>query len=151
VFAVALGIKLEGSAGSFEERCRNARYAELQRIKEENDYDIILTGHNLTDQAETVLYKFITCGFIEGLIGIKAKREDNVIRPLLCLTREEIRRYLDESNISYWNDPSNNDVEMCVRNKLRHKVMPVLREINPRFEYAITKLSLGMQGFRLSH
>jgi len=83
------------------------------------------TGHTLSDQAETVLYRLVTSGTAKG---IKAKREDGVVRPLLCLWRDETRAYCEQEGLPFREDSSNPGT---VRGLIRDEVLPLLRRIHP--------------------
>ena len=122
---------------SIEEAGREIRYSELLKTAEKYKADKIATAHNASDNVETILLNFIKGTGIKGLTGIPVKRE-NIIRPILCLNSDEIRKYLDANNISYKVDKSNldNDYE---RNFLRNKIIPKLKQrLNPRVEEKIS-------------
>ena len=122
---------------SIEEAGREIRYSELLKAAEKYKANKIATAHNLSDNVETILLNFIKGTGIKGLTGIPVKRE-NIIRPILCLNSDEIRKYLDANNISYKVDKSNldNDYE---RNFLRNKIIPKLKQrLNPRVEEKIS-------------
>ena len=83
------------------------------------------TGHTASDQVETVLYRLATSG---RTTGIKAKREDGVVRPLLPLWRDETERYCHEHGLAFRTDSSNVDT---VRGLIRDELLPILRRIHP--------------------
>lgn len=90
----------------------------------------IVTAHNMNDQAETMLMRFVRGTDIKGLVGILPKREQ-IIRPMLCLSREEIEAYCMQMQIPYRNDESNFK-EIYTRNKIRLKCLPYIKEeFNP--------------------
>ena len=90
----------------------------------------IVTAHNMNDQAETMLMRFMRGTDIKGLSGILPKR-GNIIRPLLCLTREEIEAYCKEMNIPYRDDETNFKT-IYTRNKIRLQCIPYIKEeLNP--------------------
>ena len=112
-----------------EEECgRILRYEFFTEISEKLGGAKIATAHNLNDNAETVLFRLIRGSAAHGLCGIKYKR-DNIIRPLLDVTREEIESYLNENKIS-WCEDSTNKETFYTRNKIRNCVMPMLEEIS---------------------
>ena len=82
----------------------------------------IATAHHMDDQAETVLFQLFRGSGLTGLCGIRYKRED-IIRPLLCITRKEIECYLQERNLEYCHDQTN-DQDYYARNKIRHHILP---------------------------
>lgn len=120
-----------------EEAARELRYGFLQKIAGEEGFARIATAHNADDNAETVLFNLIRGSGTAGLCGIPPVR-GNVIRPLLSTTREEIESYLKENGIPHVEDSSNSS-DLYSRNRLRHQVVPVLRQINPAFSLAVLR------------
>jgi len=86
------------------------------------------TGHTASDQVETILYRLATSG---RPTGIKAKREDGVVRPLLPLWRHETEAYCREHGLAFGRDASNDDT---VRGRIRNEILPLLRTIHPAAE-----------------
>lgn len=119
-----------------EECGRQIRYEFFNSLKLEN-YKIA-TAHNLSDYAETVIFNLTRGTGINGLLGIRAKR-DNIIRPLLYLKKSEIVKYCKDNNISYVDD-STNFLEDYARNKIRLNVIPLLTEINSNLENNILNM-----------
>ncbi len=89
------------------------------------------TAHTADDNAETVIFNLIRGAGLNGLCGIKPVRE-GIIRPLINLGREEVERYCEENNLEFVTD-STNLTDDYTRNKIRHKIIPVIRELNPGF------------------
>lgn len=114
-----------------EEAARKLRYEFLAAAAAKLGCDRIATAHNADDNAETILLNLARGAGAAGLGGIPPVRE-NIVRPLLGVTRAEILSYLEENGISHVED-SSNESDAYSRNAIRHKVMPVLREINPAF------------------
>ena len=83
------------------------------------------TGHTLSDQVETILFRLVSSG---APTGIKPRREDGVVRPLLCVWREETEAYCTARGLSWRTDSSNADT---VRGLIRDEVLPLLRRIHP--------------------
>ena len=111
-----------------EEECgRILRYEFFDEISKELGGAKIATAHNLNDNAETVLFRLIRGSSAHGLSGISYKR-DNIIRPILDITRNEIEDYLVRNGISWCND-STNALPVYARNKLRLKVFPELNSV----------------------
>lgn len=111
-----------------EEECgRILRYEFFDEISKELGGAKIATAHNLNDNAETVLFRLIRGSSAHGLSGISYKR-DNIIRPILDITRNEIEDYLVRNGISWCND-STNALPVYARNKLRIKVFPELNSV----------------------
>jgi tRNA(Ile)-lysidine synthase len=100
----------------------------------------IATAHNSSDNVETVLLNLIKGTGVKGLIGIPVRR-NNIIRPILCISSEEIRKYLKENKIPFRVDASNLDSDY-ERNFLRNEIIPKLkRRLNPRLEEKISNTS----------
>jgi tRNA(Ile)-lysidine synthase len=129
---------------SIEEAARILRYKNLEEIRIDFDCDKIVTAHNINDNTETVLLNFFTGTGHSGFSGIPIKR-GSIIRPFLCLAKNEITDYLDIQKIKYRVDASNlkNDYK---RNFLRNKIIPLLKEkINPALDEAIFKSSKNLE------
>ena len=123
---------------SLEEAGRILRYQRFESVLDSLNADYIVTAHTAADQVETMLMHLLRgCG-TDGLCGIPAKR-DAICRPLLTCTRDEILDYCREFQVPYVLDETNEDCRF-MRNHIRHKVMPVLRDINPAVEKALLRL-----------
>ncbi len=109
---------------SIEEGARELRYKELMSVKA----DKIATAHNLNDCLETTIFNLARGTGLKGLCSIPPKR-DNIIRPLIECTREEIEAYLASKGQGFVTDSTNLEDEYT-RNKIRHNVIPVLLGIN---------------------
>lgn len=118
---------------SLELAAREERYRFLKNV----GCGVIATAHTLSDNLETVLFNLTRGTALKGLCGIPAKREA-FIRPLIYCTREDVEEYCSKNNIPYVTDSTNlcNDY---TRNKIRHNVVPVLKEINPAAEEALLR------------
>src|SRR5437899_3180915 len=121
---VARDAGMEGAAASLarpgptEEELRDIRYAfAVDRLR--------ATGHTASDQVETILYRLVTSG---RATGVKPKREDGVVRPLLPLWREETEAYCRAYGLDYRTDSSNSDT---TRGLIRGQILPLLRQIHP--------------------
>ncbi|MBO5917872.1 MAG: tRNA lysidine(34) synthetase TilS, partial [Oscillospiraceae bacterium] len=113
-----------------EETAREMRYAFLRQVAEQVGADVIATAHTADDNAETLLLNLTRgCG-LRGLTGIPPCR-DGLIRPLLTTHREQVEAYLRAFGLPHVEDSSNTDMHYT-RNRMRHQVMPVLRDIQPR-------------------
>jgi tRNA(Ile)-lysidine synthase len=108
---------------------RNLRYSWFQEIRQENNFDYILTAHHADDNLETFLINLTRGSGLDGFTGIP-EINGNIIRPLLKFSREEIEVFAQEEKISWREDHSNTSTKY-VRNKIRHNILPVLKEINP--------------------
>lgn len=114
---------------SIQMAARELRYNWFDELAEQLQFDYILTAHHADDNLETFLINFTRGTGLEGLTGIPAIN-DKLVRPLLVFTREEIETYANDNNIKWREDSSNKSVKY-LRNKLRHNVIPVLKELNP--------------------
>ena len=119
---------------SLEEAARELRYDFLYKTAEAYGADRILTAHSLDDNAETLLFNLIRGSGTAGLCGIPQSR-GKLLRPLLHVSRAEIEAYLRENEVPHVED-SSNESDDYTRNLIRHRVMPLLKEINPRFPEA---------------
>ncbi len=116
----------EKSKESIELCARRMRYDALNSFCDENC--VIATAHNANDNAETVLFNLSRGTALKGVSGIPYKR-DNIIRPLLDCTREEIEKYCRQNDLSFVTDSTNLEDEYT-RNKIRHNVVPQLSLVN---------------------
>jgi len=107
---------------STEEAGRYYRYAKFEETARKFGANKIAVAHNMNDSSETVLLNLFRGTGIKGLCGIPAKR-DNIVRPLLCVSRAEIEAFLAEQNISYRTD-STNLTDEYTRNKIRRNILP---------------------------
>jgi tRNA(Ile)-lysidine synthase len=122
------GTDVRGYAASerlgIEEAARRARYAFLHRAAADIGADRIAVGHTRDDQAETFLMKLIRGAGLTGLGGIFPRR-DALVRPLLDVSRDELREFLSTRHQS-WVDDESNSVLDNPRNRVRHRVIPEL-------------------------
>jgi tRNA(Ile)-lysidine synthase len=116
----------ELGAGVVEFDARGASEAELRAIRYAQAPERLrATGHTATDQVETILYRLVTSGNTKG---IKAKRDDGVVRPLLTVWREETEAFCHERELLYRIDSSNADT---VRGLIRGQILPLLEQLHP--------------------
>jgi len=108
---------------------RDLRYNWFDKLVNENNYKYVLTAHQKDDVLETFLINFTRGTGLDGLTGIP-EINNNIVRPLLVFTRNDIENFAKENNISWREDKSNASTKY-LRNKIRHDVIPVLKEINP--------------------
>lgn len=113
---------------SIQMAARELRYAWFEQIREQHNYNYIAVAQHKSDATETVLLNLIRGTGISGLHGIRPKR-NRIIRPLLFMTSEEIETTIFENNISYREDSSNASVKYA-RNKIRHEVIPKMKQLN---------------------
>lgn len=115
---------------SIQMAARELRYDWFNDLVEQLDFDFILTAHHADDNLETFLINFTRGTGINGLTGIPTIK-DNIVRPLLSFSRAQIEEFAKDQNIK-WREDSSNSSKKYIRNKLRHDVVPILKEINPQ-------------------
>ncbi|HOD10496.1 MAG TPA: tRNA lysidine(34) synthetase TilS [Flavobacterium sp.] len=114
---------------SIQLAARKLRYDWFYKLINENGFDYILTAHHLDDSLETFLINFTRGSGLDGLTGIP-EQNDKIVRPLLIFSRNEIEIFAQENNIA-WREDSSNASDKYLRNKLRHDLLPILKELNP--------------------
>ena len=110
---------------------RELRFKWFEELKKESQLDYILTAHHKNDNVETVLLNLVRGTGHKGLVGIESKRND-LIRPLLPFTKEEIVGYAKKNKIN-WREDVSNESNKYKRNLIRNKVIPLFEELNPNF------------------
>ena len=121
-----------------EAAAREARYRYFATLPGK-----IATAHTADDNAETVLMHLLRGTGLKGLGGIAPKR-NNLIRPLLSVTRSEVEHFLAEYALPHREDDSNH-TDLFLRNRLRHHVVPLLKEENPRFSENLSAMALRLR------
>ncbi len=109
---------------------RDVRYRFLHQVADKVGASRIATGHTATDQAETFLMRLLRGAGVSGLSAIRPVRQ-NVVRPLIDVTREEVLNYLRTTGLEYVSDPSNSK-PVYTRNKIRLEILPIFKQFNPR-------------------
>jgi tRNA(Ile)-lysidine synthase len=134
----ALGVPLQvvhvqvHPGASLERAARDARYGAFIEVTQRNE--VLLTGQHRDDQAETLLFRLMRGAGVRGLAGMPRQRplgKGQLLRPLLDVTRAELETYATEHQLSWIEDPSNQDRQFS-RNYLRHQVLPALTERWPQ-------------------
>ena len=110
---------------------RELRYSWFDELLETEGYHYILTAHHSDDNLETFIINLSRGTGLEGLVGIPEQTE-KLLRPLLPYSRLEIKEFAEKSGIK-WREDSSNASSKYVRNKIRHELVPILKEINPQF------------------
>ncbi len=127
--------------GNLEEAARNVRQAFFAELMASATVDRVATGHTRSDQAETVLYRILRGSGLTGLAGILPVTREGLVRPLLEIDRSEIESWLHEHEIVWKEDQTNQDRTLA-RNRLRHEVLPLLRDaFNPQLDSALSNLA----------
>jgi tRNA(Ile)-lysidine synthase len=124
-------LPVKNTGGSREEAARNARYAFLGKVRKKHKAQKIALGHNLNDQAETVLMRLLRGSGPSGLTGIRPYRDGSIIRPLIEIPRSEIENYLKAKKLSSVTDSSNLKTDY-LRNRIRLELMPLLERHQPQ-------------------
>jgi len=133
--AEALGCRVHRAAlalppgAGVQERARSARIELAERIAAGHGYERIATGHTASDQAETVLFRIARGAGRSGALGIAARR-GRFIRPLLCVTGTETRRWCRDAGVTVVRDPSNRD-PAYTRVRVRREFLPALERVHP--------------------
>jgi tRNA(Ile)-lysidine synthase len=117
---------------SIQMAARDLRYQWFAQISQSAGYDVIALAHHQNDTIETILLNLTRGTGIAGLHGILPKN-GQLVRPLLFLTRHEIHTIITSEELNYVEDASNASVKYA-RNKIRHQVIPLLKELNPNLE-----------------
>jgi tRNA(Ile)-lysidine synthase len=102
--------------------------------------DRVATGHTASDQAETVVMRLLRGAGTTGLRGVLPVTAEGLIRPLLVVGREEVRGWLVERGLG-WREDASNETDVYLRNRVRARVMPVLRELDPACEAALGRVA----------
>ncbi len=134
---------LEGPGG-FECRARDERYKVLQELRASLKLDALATAHHLDDQSETVALRLMRGTTLWGLRGVLARREDQVVRPLLPYSRESLRAYALKNRIP-WREDASNACTDYARNRMRHQLLPALESLFPGNKARLAGLATRMQ------
>ncbi|RYD86228.1 MAG: tRNA lysidine(34) synthetase TilS, partial [Sphingobacteriales bacterium] len=117
---------------SIQMAARDLRYQWFEQLRQQHGFDAIALAHHQNDTIETILLNLTRGTGIAGLHGI-LPQNGYLVRPLLFLNRHEIQTIIATEGLTYVEDASNASTKYA-RNKLRHKVVPVLKELNPNIE-----------------
>lgn len=127
---------------SIEMAARNLRYSFFENLRHDIGADGVCVAHHQNDCAETLIMNLIRGTGIKGLAGIMPKR-DSIIRPLLCVSRDEIEDFLTKESQDYVTDSTNLD-DFCVRNSIRLNIIPMMEKINPSAVQNIVRTAMRM-------
>ena len=122
---------------SVEMAARELRYRWFEELLNTYDADAVAVAHHRDDSVETLLINLTRGSGLTGLTGIKPKN-GNVVRPLLCVSREDIYAYIEKNGLEYVTDSSNSS-DIYTRNFIRLKVIPLLEEINPSVKASLAR------------
>jgi len=119
------------SPDNLEQAARHARLAFFRETIASGGIERVATGHTRSDQAETVLFRFLRGSGTAGLAGIRPVTSEGIVRPLIEVERSEVRQFLIERGIVWREDSSNASLQFA-RNRIRHELLPqIAREWNP--------------------
>jgi tRNA(Ile)-lysidine synthase len=116
---------------SIQVAARKLRYEWFYELLKNENFDFVVTAHHLDDKLETFLINFSRGTGLDGLCGIPSLH-DKIVRPLLIFSRAEIETFANENQLK-WREDSSNASDKYLRNKIRHQVVPILKELNPSF------------------
>ncbi len=142
----ALQERARAAGRSLEEVAREARYDFLRKVARRKRCDYIALGHTADDQEETLIMRFLQGVDVSGLPGIPEKRGE-LIRPLFGCSRRELLDYLAELGLEFRLDPSNQDLRY-LRNAVRLRLLPLVREIFPGVRRSLPALSRKLDRLR---
>jgi tRNA(Ile)-lysidine synthase len=129
---------------SIQMAARELRYTWFEELRIEKGYDSVAVAHNLNDNIETLIINLVRGTGLAGLTGIRPV-SNRIIRPVLFATREMITNYCNQNGVQFREDRSNADTHY-IRNKIRHLVVPVLKEINPSIESTLSETAERFTG-----
>jgi tRNA(Ile)-lysidine synthase len=133
---------------NLQEAARNFRYSKFIELAEKIKATSVAVAHNLDDQAETVLLNLIRGAGLDGICGMEQKKllfeKIQLIRPFLEISRIEIEAHQKKDEVGYREDVTNDQLKYT-RNIIRHKIMPLLQEINPNAPVSISKMTHLLQ------
>ena len=142
----AAEVRAHSKHQSLEDGARRLRYAFLAEAATEAGASVVVTGHTLDDQAETVLLHLIRGAGLDGVAGMRPRSPwpfgvgPDLSRPLLSLRRKDTEEYCRELGLTARKDPTN-ELPVATRNRVRRDIMPLLRSLNPNVDEAIGRFA----------
>jgi tRNA(Ile)-lysidine synthase len=124
--------------GNIEATAREERYRLFEEVRKREGFDLVATAHHLGDLVETVILWLTRGTGLEGLLGFEPV-EGNIIRPFYLATRQEIEDFAKKQAIEWVEDSTNYDLSLA-RNRIRHRVVPELKAINPNLEESVLRM-----------
>jgi tRNA(Ile)-lysidine synthetase, N-terminal domain len=124
--------------GNIEAVAREERYRLFEEVRKREGFDLVATAHHLGDLVETIILWLTRGTGLEGLLGFEPK-EGNIIRPFYLATRQEIEDFAKKQAIEWVEDSTNYDLSLA-RNRIRHRVVPELKAINPNLEESLLRM-----------
>jgi tRNA(Ile)-lysidine synthase len=137
---------------SLEEAGRTARYGFFDELRTKHHASAIAVAHHSDDQAETLLLRLLRGAGTTGLSAMAPINQAGIIRPLLGISRQELRKHLTSRGLTFREDSSNSD-QTYLRNRIRHELLPLLQEYNPAIarRLSATASLLGEDETLLAH
>ncbi len=126
-----------------EEMARIARYRFLRALAQEVNATTIAIAHHMDDQVETLLLHWLRGGGLASMVGLQPRQQD-LIRPLLCVSRVDTHAYCAQHGLVPLDDASNSDTRF-LRNRIRHELLPLLTEMNPGYRNTLLRNAEAMQ------
>ena len=124
--------------GNIEAVAREERYRLFEEVRKREGFDLVATAHHLGDLVETIILWLTRGTGLEGLLGFEPV-EGNIIRPFYLVTRQEIEDFAKKQAIEWVEDSTNYDLSLA-RNRIRHRVVPELKAINPNLEESVLRM-----------
>ena len=128
----------EKRGDNIEAVAREERYRLFEEVRKREGFDLVATAHHLGDLVETVILWLTRGTGLEGLLGFEPK-EGNIVRPFYLATRQEIEDFARKQAIEWVEDSTNYDLSLA-RNRIRHRVVPELKAINPNLEESVLRM-----------
>jgi len=124
--------------GNIEAVAREERYRLFEEVRKREGFDLVATAHHLGDLVETIILWLTRGTGLEGLLGFEPM-EGNIVRPFYLATRQEIEDFAKKQALEWVEDSTNYDLSLA-RNRIRHKVVPELKAINPNLEESVFRM-----------
>jgi tRNA(Ile)-lysidine synthase len=124
--------------GNIEAVAREERYRLFEEVRKREGFDLVATAHHLGDLVETIILWLTRGTGLEGLLGFEPM-EGNIVRPFYLATRQEIEDFAKKQAIEWVEDSTNYDLSLA-RNRIRHRVVPELKAINPNLEESVLRM-----------
>jgi len=124
--------------GNIEAVAREERYRLFEEVRKREGFDLVATAHHLGDLVETIILWLTRGTGLEGLLGFEPM-EGNIVRPFYLATRQEIEDFAKKRALEWVEDSTNYDLSLA-RNRIRHRVVPELKAINPNLEESVLRM-----------
>jgi tRNA(Ile)-lysidine synthase len=124
--------------GNIEATAREERYRLFEEVRKREGFDLVATAHHLGDLVETIILWLTRGTGLEGLLGFEPM-EDHIVRPFYLATRQEIEDFAKKQALEWVEDSTNYDLSLA-RNRIRHRVVPELKAINPNLEESVLRM-----------